>query len=254
MTLPSGEILPLHLDEEAFGRSVHGGILECQTCHAGYGVFPHPTLQAGNSFQYRMALKRSCQSCHTEAYAQMESSVHSRLDGKGITCADCHGAHKIDAAETASLRTASLALCTGCHQDRQLMEPYGISTNVVSTYLKDFHGRSSLLQTKQGQAWIDPAVCSDCHGAHSVLRVNSPGSQVVKNNLTATCQKCHEAATPNFPDSWLSHYEPGPTKAPMVFLARVFYWVMIPFTIGGLLIHIVIDLRHQARLERVREE
>jgi hypothetical protein len=40
----------------------------------------------------------------------------------------------------------------------------------------------------------------------------------------------------------------------MVFLARVFYWVMIPFTIGGLLIHIVIDLRHKARIERVREE
>lgn len=135
------------------------------------------------------------------------------------------------------------------------MEKYGLSSSVVTTYLKDFHGRTSVLLSKDGQdASIEEAVCTDCHGVHRILNVDSPDSQVVRANLTETCQKCHQSATPNFPDSWMNHYSPSPTKTPLVFAARTFYWLMIPFTILGLVIHIAIDVRHQATNKKHSKE
>jgi hypothetical protein len=86
------------------------------------------------------------------------------------------------------------------------------------------------------------AVCTDCHGVHDIQAVNSPSSPVIKANLVTTCQKCHRDATANFPTAWLSHYEPTVNKAPLVFLVRTLYLVMIPFIVVGLLIHVFLDL------------
>jgi predicted CXXCH cytochrome family protein len=247
MTLPGGDRISLYIDESAAQGSVHGS-LECQTCHAGYS-FPHQPVAAKSLFEYRKLRTSVCQGCHAQTYAVLQSSVHAALDVGGFTCTDCHGSHAIEPAQAGSLRATTLNLCTTCHQDAQLMRRYGLSTNVVSTYLKDFHGRTSLLLAKAGQdAFIHEAVCTDCHGAHSIVSVDSPKSQVIRANLTTTCQKCHQAATPSFPDSWMAHYAPTLTRTPLVFFARLFYWIMIPFTIGGVLIHIIIDLRHHAKL------
>jgi len=56
------------------------------------------------------------------------------------------------------------------------------------------------------------------------------------------CQKCHADATANFPDSWVSHYEPNIKKAPMVYLVDLGYKIFIPFMIIGLLLQIVLHL------------
>lgn len=90
----------------------------------------------------------------------------------------------------------------------------------------------------------------DCHGTHSILSVDSPDSQVVRANLITTCQKCHQDATPNFPASWMAHYEPTVSKTPLVFFSRLFYWLMIPFTVVGLLIHIGLDVRHHVKAKK----
>jgi hypothetical protein len=80
----------------------------------------------------------------------------------------------------------------------------------------------------------------DCHGVHDITRVDDPGSRVVKANLGRTCQRCHEGATDSFPAAWLSHYEPSWSKAPLVYLVKVFYMVLIPFMIGGLVLQILL--------------
>ena len=59
---------------------------------------------------------------------------------------------------------------------------------------------------------------------------------------TATCAKCHEGATENFPAAWLSHYEPTLEKAPLVWLVKVGYMILIPFMIGGLCLQILLHL------------
>jgi predicted CXXCH cytochrome family protein len=252
MTLPDNETTSLHVSATIVQQSVHGQI-GCEGCHTGYD-FPHPTVAAQDRFDYEKAAMATCRKCHPAEVAGLQSSVHAGLQGMGIVCQDCHGSHDIQPAQAASLRATTLALCTGCHQNQELMQQYGLSSSVVTTYLKDFHGRTSLLQAEDSQkAWINEAVCIDCHGVHNILSVDSPNSQVIRDNLTATCQKCHETATPNFPSGWMAHYAPSASRTPLVFLARTFYWIMIPFTVIGLMIHIGIDIRHHRRSSKAKE-
>jgi len=123
------------------------------------------------------------------------------------------------------------------------MDKYGISTAVVKTYLQDFHGVTVSLYKKQApDIWSYKAVCTDCHGVHNIAKIDDPNSPVLKANLVTTCRQCHPDATENFPSAWLSHYEVSWSKTPLVYAIRLFYRILIPFIILGLLIHILLDL------------
>jgi hypothetical protein len=128
------------------------------------------------------------------------------------------------------------------------MAKYGLSADVLTTYLEDFHGRTVGFYQQQSPT-INPSepLCIDCHGIHDIRASTDPNSPVFKANLQATCQKCHKDASPNFPAAWLSHYEPSPDKASLVYYIRVYYWILIPMMIGGLILHIALDLWRLAR-------
>jgi hypothetical protein len=128
------------------------------------------------------------------------------------------------------------------------MAKYGISSNVLQTYLDDFHGRTvNFVRQDQRTVWTDKPVCTDCHGVHSIMKTDDPAAPTIKENLLVTCQKCHPDATENFSASWLSHYEPSMEKASIVYMVKVYYWVLIPVMIGGLILHILLDLWRLAR-------
>ena len=120
----------------------------------------------------------------------------------------------------------------------------GLSTKVLSTYLTDFHGKTAALRQKQGTPVSGPVVarCTDCHGVHDIQKASDASSPVLKTNLLNTCRQCHADATANFPDAWLSHYEPGLRKAPLVYAVKIGYAVIIPFMIGGLGLQILLHL------------
>lgn len=142
-------------------------------------------------------------------------------------------------------------LCADCHQNKPLMEKYGLSSQVVSTYLEDFHGASISLYREQRN--LPPrltAVCTDCHGIHDILRVKDPDSKVVRENLMRTCQKCHPDASLNFPASWLSHYPPSTTRYPLVFFLRLFYFIFVPAIIACMLFHVGLDFAAELRARR----
>ena len=80
------------------------------------------------------------------------------------------------------------------------------------------------------------------HGAHDVTRVSDPQSPVLKENLLATCRKCHHGAKADFPAAWLSHVEPSAGRAPLVYLVKLVYSVLIPFMIGGLALQVILHL------------
>jgi hypothetical protein len=84
------------------------------------------------------------------------------------------------------------------------------------------------------------ALCTDCHGVHDISKVNEPGSRVLRANLVKTCARCHEGASDNFPAAWMSHYEPTWEKAPLVYGVQLFYDILIPFMIAGLLLQILL--------------
>lgn len=212
----------------------------CTDCHTAHMV-TRPD-------QPRRAISQSCSTCHTPIYNTYVASVHGKAlveeDNKDVpVCTDCHGVHNIHDPRIDAYRLDIPNLCARCHTDKGLMDKYDISTKVVQTYLSDFHGVTVSLRQKQSpNSRTAKAVCTDCHGVHEISRVKSVNSPVMKANLVKTCQKCHPDASANFPSAWLSHYEPSPHKAPVVYFVRLFYLGFIPFMIVGLSIHVMLNL------------
>jgi hypothetical protein len=94
-------------------------------------------------------------------------------------------------------------------------------------------------------------VCFDCHGIHDIKSTREPESRVVRENLLKTCQRCHPDANINFPASWTSHYEPSRTKYPLVYFIDLFYRLVIPGTIGFILVFLGVDALRRIR-DRVK--
>jgi hypothetical protein len=110
------------------------------------------------------------------------------------------------------------------------MNKYGLSINVLNTYVADFHGTTVVLfdKTYPDQPTNKP-VCTDCHGIHDIVKVDDPSKGLaIRKNLLVRCQNCHPDADVNFPDAWLSHYIPSPDKSPIVYYVNLFYKYFIP--------------------------
>jgi hypothetical protein len=124
------------------------------------------------------------------------------------------------------------------------MSKYGISTQVLNTYVADFHGTTVTLfeKTSPDQATNKP-VCFDCHGVHNIKRVDDPVYGLeMKQNLLKVCQRCHPDASANFPAAWMSHYIPSPAHDSIVYYVNLFYKIFIPTVIGGMAIFVISDI------------
>jgi hypothetical protein len=165
---------------------------------------------------------------------------------------DCHGVHDIADPRTVRFRLASPRLCADCHTDERRMAKYGLSTQVLRTYVADFHGSTVTLFQKQHPDQVtNKPVCYDCHGVHDIAHTRDPQRGLrVKQNLLRTCQSCHPGATPNFPDSWLSHYIPTPERSPWVYWMSVFYEVLIPSVVGGMVVLVSLNFARRRRDRR----
>lgn len=201
----------------------------------------------------RVSIPQTCARCHSAIFDQYKQSVHgSALLGEAQqpggnpdvpTCIDCHGVHNLPDPTSAMFRLTSPRICADCHTDAARMEKYGLSTAVLNTYLADFHGTTvTLFEKITPDQQTNKPVCYDCHGIHDIRSVADPQKGLhVKQNLLVTCQKCHPDATPDFPDSWLSHYEPSQEKNPLVYYVNLFYLGFIPAVIGGMLVFVAAD-------------
>lgn len=212
----------------------------CVDCHGAHYV-ARPRVP-------KSRISETCARCHQEIYKRYGQSVHGKalseqgnMDVPG--CTDCHRSHNIEDPRTIAFHLKSPELCARCHSDPKLMKKYGLSTNVLGTYLSDFHGMTaSFYRNEQATPPTLTAVCTDCHGVHDILAVKDPRSSVMKANILRVCRKCHPAATENFPSAWLSHYEPSPEKAPLVYYVKLFYKFFIPFVVIGLLLQILLHI------------
>ncbi|UCH78780.1 MAG: cytochrome c3 family protein [Candidatus Coatesbacteria bacterium] len=146
----------------------------------------------------RRAVPALCARCHSDpaqmkqyglAFNQLEeygTSVHGRRLAEGdenvATCADCHGAHLVLAAEDtrSSVNKRNVpATCDRCHGDEAAMAPYGLSADTFEEYAASVHGRMLLEEQVTGV----PS-CADCHGNHGAA---PPGVEEVVN----VCGSCH---------------------------------------------------------------
>jgi predicted CXXCH cytochrome family protein len=211
----------------------------CTDCHGSHAI--------ASARKDKLANAGKCEHCHQEIYATYANSVHgAALIKEGIEdvpiCSDCHRAHDNAGPHAVNFRISVPQTCAGCHAKKEIMQKYGLSTKVVDTYLQDFHGVTMKFYRQHGQTEKQIAVCIDCHGVHDIAKVRAANASVVKENLVKRCQKCHPGAAANFPDSWISHYEPNFKKSPLVFMINLGYTFFIPFMIVGLLLQIILHL------------
>ncbi len=214
----------------------------CVDCHGAHDIT--------SPSKPRSRISQTCARCHEGVSRTYAASVHGRalFEEKNAdvpTCTDCHRSHDIAGPRDVGWRLRSPELCASCHTNAKMMATYGLSTNVMQTYLADFHGMTASLHRSEGGA-AEPqtltALCVDCHGVHDITKTKGPGSSVIKANLLKTCQKCHAGATANFSDAWLSHYEPSLSRTPMIYIVKIGYAFLIPFMIGGLVLQILLHL------------
>ena len=222
------------------------GRLEAPSCTDCHGA--HYTAYVGKD---RVSIARKCQRCHKEIFVTYANSVHgnalfneANLDVP--TCVDCHSPHSIKDPMVSEFHERIPEMCSNCHANRDIMAKYGLSTDVVKTYLSDFHGVTLGLYKKQKDDPYRPArpiaVCTDCHGTHDITNTSGPASTVLRSNLLQRCRMCHKGATADFPDTWLSHYGPTMKNAPLVFIITWAYKILMPLMIAGLLLQVFLHI------------
>ena len=222
----------------------------CSDCHTAHAVQDWVDNTTGETLpEARVIIPQTCSQCHYEIYQTYQDSVHgSALLDEGNpdvpTCIDCHGVHNIEDPTTTAFRLSSPQLCAECHTDPARMAKYGISTDVLNTYVADFHGTTvTIFQHQNPEAETNKPVCYDCHGVHDIKRADDPEKGLhVKDNLLITCQKCHPDAAENFPTAWLSHYIPSPENYPLVYYVDLFYKIFIPTVVGGMGLLVLMDV------------
>jgi hypothetical protein len=234
-------------------ESIHYSILSqgnlkapvCTDCHGA-----HTVVQARAD---KLQSSKRCGRCHQDIFGTYTKSIHgTALIQENNTdvpiCADCHTAHSIQGAHTQDYRDKVPEICGKCHGNSELMKKYGLYPGVVNSYLQDFHGVTLKFYQRQKDGTATDisrkaiATCVDCHGIHDITKTTGPTTNIVKARLKNRCQKCHAGASEEFPDAWLSHYEPSLSNAPLVFLINLTYKFFIPFMLIGLILQILLHV------------
>ena len=155
----------------------------CTGCHGSHAVRPAEALGID-----------ACTACHASEVAVYRQSIHGRSRAQGseaATCRSCHGtAHAVLPAKDPRASTYHLNLprtCATCHADPELVKRYRIPVgDVYKLYLDSIHGRAL---SRSGL--LVAANCSDCHGTHDIQPRTEPTSRVHRQNVPATCGRCH---------------------------------------------------------------
>ncbi len=253
MTIASAELCRrCHFDKYTkFQDSIHyvklsQGNLEapvCTDCHDSHAI-----SAAGKE---RFVSASRCKRCHLEIFTVYAKSVHGGAmlneHNKDVPiCVDCHTTHDIKSPHTVEYRERIPELCSKCHANKEIMGKYGLSTDVITSYLSNFHGVTLNFYKKQKNLPLQQmktiAVCTDCHGIHDINSTVGPDATIVKKNLVQRCRKCHENASDNFPNAWMSHYKPTLQRAPLMFMIDMFYKIFTPIMVIGLVLQILLHI------------
>jgi len=198
---PDGKPRDLHVDQDKFTKSVHGG-RQCVECHANITTAPHEKTE----------VRVSCVSCHetlwstaqqegkTKEYEklggviqkidQFMKSIHARPNSKdqshtNATCYNCHDAHYVypkGSPIRAEWRLNLPNTCGKCHTyEREL-------------YATSVHGQEVLEKKNPGAA-----VCSDCHTSHDI---DDPFKDSTKLVITKNCGNCHTESLKSYTETY----------------------------------------------------
>ncbi len=179
-----------------YSLSVHGQGLTskgltvsavCTDCHTTHLMLKETDEQ---SSIHPTNVQKTCGNCHKGIYDQYMESDHAfTLDDHGKeypTCVKCHSAHVISEVDQDKFMNEVTSQCGSCHEE------------TAETYLETYHGKAFQLGS------LESARCSDCHGAHNILKAANPKSTISQMNIVNTCATCHAGANKKFAN-YLSH-------------------------------------------------
>jgi len=186
----------VHAEARRAGSAVAAS---CRDCHGTHDIRRSADPE---SRTHHLNLPQTCGHCHGNAeiirrggikigdvFRQFQDSIHGQALAKsGLVvapnCSDCHGAHDIRKrtnAESHIYRTNVPATCGKCHQ------------GVQQRYQDGIHGSQMLA----GNAFAP--VCSTCHTAHQIRRVESDSWKL---QVLAECGSCHTESVKTYRDTF----------------------------------------------------
>jgi hypothetical protein len=237
---------PQHQIIESYTESIHGkGLLKsgltvtatCTNCHTAHGVLPRTDPESSVN---RANVPETCGRCHHGIQEEFSRSVHHEMLGKTDkelpVCNDCHSAHTIRRADADGFKLDIMQKCGRCHGE------------IAKTYFDTYHGKVSQL------GYTKTAKCYDCHGAHDIHKITDPRSHLSRENVVATCQKCHPGASRRFA-GYLSHAtHHDPQKYPWLFWT---FWGMTGLLVGTFVVggaHTLLWLPRAFQMRRELQE
>jgi len=220
---------------ESKQHSVHKD-LSCTDCHGDIHTLDPDKPISGDADRI-MAM---CGKCHadSEIAAQYDRSVHGKAVQRGWdespTCTGCHNSHLVLPADSpealTNKRRISEKICLSCHEDQRLVQRYGLTGSIGSTYHDSYHFMANARKGSKA------ATCVDCHTTHNILKTNNPDSSVNPAHVAQTCGQCHKGATEKFA---LSYDHKSSLKSGNIinYYVRVSYIWLILMVIGGMILH-----------------
>jgi formate dehydrogenase gamma subunit len=253
--------IPVAHPVDSYKQSVHGRAValgkdaaSCSSCHGSHDIYP-ATDERSRVNHWKVP--GTCAQCHKEIAREFNESVHGEAVKAGVrdapVCIDCHGEHLItDPSNPASPLSAgniSAQTCGRCHGDPRLAMRYDLPADRLPSYAGSYHG----LALTGGK--VTAANCASCHGVHSILRSSDPRSTVNAANLPKTCGQCHKGvANDKFTIGPIHVQTSAGPNHPVVKWIRWTYWVLIPATLGFMVLHNLLDLLRKLIGRRPRRE
>ena len=181
-------------------RRGESGAATCRSCHGE----THALLAKADprSPVYHLNLPRTCAQCHADpelakrynippanVYQLYMDSIHGRaLSRSGLlvaaNCSDCHGAHDVRPRTEPDSRVFRVNIpktCGACH------------AGILAVYGESVHG------TRVARGDPRAPVCSDCHTAHQIRRVEAAPWQL---EAIRECGTCHEESLKTYRDTF----------------------------------------------------
>lgn len=172
----------------------------CRSCHGEAHVLLAKTDARAPT--YHLNLPRTCAQCHADpelakrynipignVYQLYMDSIHGRaLTRSGLlvaaNCSDCHGAHDIRPPTEAASRVFRANIprtCAACH------------AGILAAYAQSVHGTA----VAKGDARAP--VCTDCHSAHQIRRVEGEAWRL---DIVGECGTCHAESLKTYRDTF----------------------------------------------------
>ncbi len=173
------------VDVKILQKSVHGKV-KCVQCHVDLATADMP---------HEKPKKPYCGNCHNEVQSLYNECMHGKKSAKGDplapNCFTCHGSHNILSKKDKKSPIYPMNvpnLCGRCHKEGS---PVQTSRNVSQTHILENYSESIHGEALLKKGLTVAATCASCHSPHRILPHTDPKSTINRNNIAATCIKCH---------------------------------------------------------------